>query len=137
MDTGALAADAGVRATATTRLIALAGAPVSIYLAATRLAPASQGYYFVAVNVIALAQLFEIGLGTIIVQFASHEWPRLRWGRNGGLEGELAARDAVNAVLLAAIRWYGVAALVLFAIAGVGGVLPVSYTHLRAHETRH
>ncbi len=119
----ALAADAGVRATATTRLIALAGAPVSIYLAATRLAPASQGYYFVAVNVIALAQLFEIGLGTIIVQFASHAWPRLRWGQRGGLEGEPAARDAVNAVLLVAIRWYGVAALVLFAIAGVGGVL--------------
>lgn len=119
----ALAADAGVRATAATRIIALAGAPVSIYLAATRLTPNAQGYYFVAVNVIALAQLFEIGLGTIIVQFASHEWPRLRWGRRGGLEGDPIARDAVNAVLLAALRWYGVAALLLFGIAGVGGAL--------------
>lgn len=119
----ALAADAGVRATATARLIALAGAPVSIYLAATRLTPSSQGYYFVAVNVIALAQLFEIGLGTIIVQFASHEWPRLRWGRDGGLEGEPAARNAIHAIVHAAVRWYGLSALVLFAIAGVGGTL--------------
>jgi hypothetical protein len=119
----ALAADAGVRATATTRAIALVGAPISIYLAATRLAPQQQGLYFVAVNVIALAQLFEIGLGSIVVQFASHEWPRLHWTSGGGLDGESQARDAITAVLRSALRWYGVAALVLVAIAGGGGLL--------------
>jgi hypothetical protein len=118
-----LVADPGVRASAATRIIALVGAPVSLYLAATRLAPSAQGYYFVAVNVVALAQLFETGMGTIVVQFASHEWPRLRWGRDGGLEGEPAARDVVASLLLAGIRWYGTAALLLFAVAGVGGVL--------------
>ena len=119
----ALADDAGVRATAATRIVMLVGAPVSLYLAATRLTPGSQGYYFVAVNIVALAQLFELGLGTIIVQFASHEWPRLRWGAGGGLEGDPAARDAVMALLLAALHWFGVAAGVLFLIAGVGGGL--------------
>ncbi|MBI3504312.1 MAG: hypothetical protein HY059_05680 [Proteobacteria bacterium] len=119
----ALAGDAGVRATAAARLIALGGAPITLYLAATRLPAAAQGYYFVAVNVVALAQLFELGLGTIVVQFASHEWPRLRWGAGGGLGGEPAAQDAVRALLVAALRWFGVAALVLFAVAGVGGAL--------------
>ncbi|HVT41066.1 MAG TPA: hypothetical protein VHE78_18665 [Gemmatimonadaceae bacterium] len=119
----ALAADAGVRATATTRIIALIGAPVSIYLVATHVAPRIQGYYFVAVNVIALAQLFEIGLATIVVQFASHEWPRLRWGKSGGLDGDPVAVAAVHAVLRAAVRWYAAAALILLAIAGVGGGL--------------
>lgn len=119
----ALASDPGVRATAASRIIALVGAPVSLYLAATRLAPVSQGYYFVAVNIVALAQLFELGLGTILVQFASHEWPRLRWGRGGSLEGDLAARDAVAAIVVSALRWYGMAALALFAIAGAGGAL--------------
>ena len=118
----ALADDAGVRATATTRIVALVGAPVSIYLAATHLAPRMQGFYFVAVNVIALAQLFEIGLGTIVVQFASHEWPKLRWD-GGGLEGDRGARVAVRAILRAALRWYGGAALSLVTIAGVGGAL--------------
>ena len=119
----ALASDPGVRATAASRVIALVGAPVSLYLAATRLAPVSQGYYFVAVNIVAMAQLFELGLGTILVQFASHEWPRLRWGRGGGLEGDPAARDAVAAVIIPALRWYGVAALTVFAIAGAGGAV--------------
>ncbi|MEK6611338.1 MAG: hypothetical protein AAB224_08425 [Gemmatimonadota bacterium] len=119
----ALASDAGVRATAAARLVALAGAPVSLWLAATRLPAALQGYYFVGVNIVALAQLFELGLGTIIVQFASHEWPRLRWGASGGLEGDPAARDTVTAVLHTAVRWYGGAGLVLFAVAGIGGAL--------------
>jgi hypothetical protein len=80
-----------------------------------------QGYYFVAINIVALAQLFETGMGTIVVQFASHEWPRLRWSAWGGLEGEPAARDAVGGILRAAMGWFGAAALLLFLIAGVGG----------------
>ena len=118
-----LVADAGVRATATTRIIALVGAPVSIYLAATRLAPRAQGYYFVAVNVIALAQLFELGLGTIVVQFVSHEWPRLRWSAGGGLEGEPVALATVHLILRSARQWYATAALILSVVAGAGGVL--------------
>ena len=89
----AIAGDAGVRATAASRIIALAGAPVTLYLAATRLPPEEQGWYFVAINIVAFAQFCELGLGTIIVQFASHEWPHLRWGRGGGLEGDASARD--------------------------------------------
>jgi hypothetical protein len=119
----ALADDAGVRATAATRIVMLVGAPVSLFLAATRLPASSQGYYFVGVNIVALAQLFETGLGTIVVQFASHEWPRLRWGARGGLDGDPVARDAVNALLLAAIRWFGIAAVVVFVVAGVGGAV--------------
>lgn len=119
----AFAGDAGVRATAVSRIIAIGGAPVTLYLAATRLPPGEQGWYFVAINIVAFAQLCELGLGTIIVQFASHEWPRLRWGRTGGLEGDPSARDSVAALLVAATRWFGKAALALFAVAGIGGVL--------------
>ena len=119
----ALAADPGVRGAAASRMIALVGAPVSLYLAATRLPPNTQGYYFVAINILAIAQLCELGLGTIIVQFASHEWPSLRWGSRGGLDGDPTALDAISAILLAAIRWFAVAALVLFVIAGIGGEL--------------
>ena len=115
--------DAGVRATAASRVIALAGAPVTLYLAATRLPPNEQGWYFVAINIVAFAQLCELGLGTIVVQFASHEWPRLRWGRGGGLDGDPSARDSIGALLLTASRWFGTAALALFLVAGAGGAL--------------
>lgn len=119
----AFAGDAGVRATAVSRVVALAGAPVTLYLATTRLPPNEQGWYFVAINIVAFAQLCELGLGTIIVQFASHECPRLRWGRGGGLEGDPSARDSIAALLVSATRWFGAAALVLFLVAGIGGTL--------------
>ena len=119
----AFASDAGVRATAASRVIALAGAPVTLYLAATRLPPGEQGWYFVAVNLVAFAQLCELGLGTIVVQFSSHEWPRLRWGRDGGLDGDPSARDSIGALLGSATRWFGLAAVVLFLLAGIGGAL--------------
>ncbi len=120
---GAFAGDAGVRATAASRIIALAGAPVTLYLAATRLPPNEQGWYFVAINIVAFAQVCELGLGTIIVQFASHEWPRLRWGRTGGLDGDPSARDSIAALLVTASRWFGAAAFALFLVAGIGGAL--------------
>ena len=74
-------------------------------------------------NIVALAQLFELGLGAIVVQFASHEWPQLRWAARGGLEGDPTARDTVAAVLRSAVRWYGGAGVVLFGVAGIGGTL--------------
>jgi hypothetical protein len=104
-------------------VIALVGAPVTLYLAATRLPPNDQGWYFVAINIVAFAQVCELGLGTIIVQFASHEWPRLRWGRAGGLEGDPSARDSIAALLVTATRWFGAAAIGLFLVAGIGGAL--------------
>lgn len=119
----ALASDAGVRATATARLIALAGAPVSLWLAATRLPRPAQGYFFAGVNVVALAQLFELGLGTIIVQFASHEWPRLRRTVNGALDGDPVARDAIAVLLRSAVAWYAAAGALVFVVAGIGGML--------------
>jgi hypothetical protein len=118
-----IAGDAGVRATAASRIIALAGAPVTLYLAATRLPPDEQGWYFVAINIVAFAQFCELGLGTIIVQFASHEWPRLRWGDDGGLEGDSSARDSIAALLFTSTRWFAAAAIVLLIIAGIGGAL--------------
>jgi hypothetical protein len=119
----AFAGDAGVRATAVSRLIALGGAPVTLYLAATRLPPGEQGWYFVAINIVAFAQLCELGLGTIVVQFASHERPRLRWDGAGALEGDPGARDSIAALLVSATRWFGGAALALFLAAGIGGAL--------------
>lgn len=107
----------------TARAVALGGAPVILWLAATRLPLSQQGYFFAGVNIVALAQLFELGLGTIIVQFASHEWRALRRSPTGGFEGDAAARDALAALLHSALVWYGRSGAVLFAVAGVGGAL--------------
>jgi hypothetical protein len=100
-----------------TRLIPLLAAPVTLYLVATRRSPVEQGFYFVLVNVQALASLVELGVGTILVQFISHESPSLRWRADGALDGEPAALSRALAVVRQGWQWYGrLAALLTLAI---------------------
>lgn len=95
-----------------TRVLPLLAAPVTLYLVATRRSPAEQGFYFILVNVQALAPLMELGAGTILVQFASHESQRLGWS-GGALVGDTGAVDRMLSVIREGWRWYGGAAAVL------------------------
>src|SRR5688572_23698617 len=114
--------DRPVRLVLATRLVALVGAPVTLLLVATHLAPAEQGLYFVFVNVQALSQLFELGAGSLIVQFASYEFSRLRWEPNGSISGDADAQRRVSVLLRQGTRWYGVAALILASTALPAGL---------------
>jgi hypothetical protein len=92
-------------------------APITLYLVATRLAPAEQGLYFVFVNVQVIAQLFEVGVGSLIVQYASHELPHLLWQTRGAIEGEAGVRTRVEWLLRRAGRWYVNAGLLFCVLA--------------------
>jgi hypothetical protein len=100
-----------------TRLVPLLTAPITLYLVATRRSLTEQGFYFVLVNVQALASLVELGAGTIVVQFISHDSPSLHWRADGALTGEPAALARALAVVRQGWQWYGrLAALLLFAV---------------------
>lgn len=100
-----------------TRLLSVLAGPVTLYLVATRRSLTEQGFFFVLVNVQALASLVELGAGTIVVQFISHESPSLHWGRDGALEGEVGAVARALGVVREGWRWYGgLAVLLLFAL---------------------
>ena len=89
--------DPAVRATALSRVIALGGAPITLWIVATRIPPSSQGVYFVLLNLVAIATVVELGPATILVQFASHEAGRLTWTRGGDLTGgQVTARVMGN-----------------------------------------
>ena len=103
-----------------TRLLAVLAGPVTLYLVATRRTLPEQGFFFVLVNVQALASLVELGVGTIVVQFISHESPSLHWRRDGALDGEPAALERALGVVRQGWRWYGILALLLLLAVPVG-----------------
>jgi hypothetical protein len=105
----------------TTRLVALIGAPVTLWLVATRRPLDEQGFYFIFWNVQALTQLMELGVGGMLVQFASHESPALSWDGHGGLAGDSAARGRIHALLRESGRWYLGVAVALLAVGGLAG----------------
>ncbi|MCC7194301.1 MAG: hypothetical protein IT356_01965 [Gemmatimonadaceae bacterium] len=97
-------ADRSVRWLAAARVVALAAAPVSLYLLVTRQPLSARGFYLIAINLVALAQLFETGVGTLVVQCAARAGP----ADLGYVRG-------------AADEWFTRAAFFFLAIAGVVG----------------
>lgn len=95
----ALFADPSVRWLAAARIIPLVVAPLTLWLLVTRQPLSARGFYLIAINVVMMAQLFETGMGTLVVQFAA----RVRPSERGILRG-------------AAERWFLRAALVCLAI---------------------
>lgn len=96
----------------------LAG-PVTLLLIAHYFSEVEQGYYYTFANLLMLQSLLEMGFSQSLIQFASHEFARLRFGPEGGLEGEAAALGRLLGLGRLALGWYGALAGLL--VIGVGG----------------
>ena len=96
--------DPSVRWLAGARIVSLLAAPLSLYLLITRQPLSARGFYLIAINVVALGQLFETGMGTMVVQFAT----RVRPSERGILRR-------------AADQWFMRAAIIGFALVGTIG----------------
>jgi hypothetical protein len=104
-----------------TRLVPLLGAPVTLWLVATRRPIAEQGLYFIFWNVQALTQLMELGVGSMLVHFASHEAGVLSWDATGALMGERDAEHRIRSMLRTSVGWYLRVGVALLLVAGAGG----------------
>ncbi|MBM4193106.1 MAG: hypothetical protein FJ202_01830 [Gemmatimonadetes bacterium] len=71
-------ADPSVRWLAAARALSLIAAPLSLYFLVTRQPLSERGFYLIAINAVAFAQLFETGMGTLVVQFAARVRPSER-----------------------------------------------------------
>src|SRR5713101_4019800 len=70
------------------RIWGLAAGGVTAILIATYFSPETQGYYYTFTTILALQVFVELGLGTVAVQFASHEWSRLSLDESGHIVGD-------------------------------------------------
>jgi O-antigen/teichoic acid export membrane protein len=101
---------------------ALAG-PVTILLIATRFTKVEQGYYYTFSSLLALQVFFELGLLTVLAQFAAHEFAFLSWSEKGEITGSEAHRDRFVDLLGKGFKWYTVSALLLILILIPAGFL--------------
>ena len=109
-----LLADPVVRLVLLTRLVLLAGAPVTLFLVTALRSAEEQGFYFVFANVQAIAVLFEYVIGAMLVQFASHAS-----AANG--RHDVFTEERVRGTLTAARRWFNVSAFLVVAVILPGG----------------
>lgn len=85
--------------------------PVTIFFLASFLSRVEQGFYYTFNGVLGLLIFLELGLGFVLLQFASHEKAELEWTPGGTLEGNEAAKSRLSSLLRRVVFWYGVLAV--------------------------
>lgn len=104
------------------KLVALGAQPLVLLLVSKYLNVVEQGFYFTFNNILSLSVFFELGLGTILTQFASYEFAALQW-QNGLVQGATASLDRLFSLIRQALRWYLGMALVFVLCIVPGGIL--------------
>ena len=121
---GRIGLERAVASTVAVRLAALLGAPVTLVLLAVRRPPEEQGLYFILTNALAFAGLFELGLGTVLVQFASHAAAGLVRKSDGEFAPGEQSTDAIQSLMRLSIRWYfSAACLVIIGLLALGTLI--------------
>lgn len=73
-----------------------------------------QGYYYTFGSILALQMFFELGLSSIITQFAAHEIVHLKWKDKYTLEGDIIKKSRLSSLLHFCVKWFSSLALFLF-----------------------
>jgi O-antigen/teichoic acid export membrane protein len=97
--------------------------PATMLVIAWRLNQVEQGYYYTFSSILALQVFVELGLVTVIVQVASHEWAFLSRDTNGRISGDIRALSRLASLLRFAIKWYIVSGMLAFIGLSIGGYI--------------
>lgn len=97
--------------------------PMTALLIATQFTPELQGYYYTFGSLLALQIFVELGLGTVIIQFASHEWSKLGIDKTGHIVGDRNALSRLISLANITLRWYLIGGLIVMIGLGMGGYI--------------
>lgn len=96
---------------------------ITIFLITRFFSPIEQGFYFTFSSIVALQVFVELGFSVVIIQFASHEHAHLRWAESGVLVGPEQFKDRLISLMQLALKWYGIAAILMVILLSPGGYL--------------
>lgn len=95
--------------------------PITPLLITSRFTREIQGFYYTFASVLAFQVFVEMGLGQVIVQFASHEWANLSLDRSRRIIGSESSLSRLVSLGVIAFRWYGMGSILVVVILGTGG----------------
>jgi len=96
-----------------TRIWSTGAGPLTALLVAVRFSREVQGYYYTFSSIVALQVFAELGLGVVILNFASHEWTHLELDVEGRVIGDPAALSRLRSIVRIAAKWFGAGAVVV------------------------
>jgi len=105
------------------RIWGLTAGGVTAILIAAYFSPEIQGYYYTFTTILALQVFVELGLGTVAVQFASHEWSKLNLDESGHIVGDGDALSRLISVARVITPWFFFGGILVAAGLGAAGYL--------------
>jgi O-antigen/teichoic acid export membrane protein len=104
-----------------TKVWIMLSAPVTLLLIALYFTPQVQGYYYTFISMLALTIFVELGLSTVIIQFASHEWSKLSIDEAGQIIGDTDALSRLISLARTAVKWYLTGSIIVALGLGIVG----------------
>jgi len=95
--------------------------PVTALVIVLKFTPELQGYYYTFAAIIAFQFVLELGLSSVIIQFASHEWSKLSLDKTGHITGDQQALSRLQSLARFTFYWYLGAAIILTIGLAIGG----------------
>jgi len=101
----------------------LTAGPISMLLITTYFTQEIQGYYYTFFSLLALQTFIELGLGTVIQQFSSHEWAQLSLDPFGKIIGNPDAHSRLSSIAKIGVKWFGIGGGILTLGLALGGFI--------------
>ncbi|MDD5687486.1 MAG: hypothetical protein PHE88_06615 [Elusimicrobia bacterium] len=105
------------------RIFGIVAAPVTALFIVAFFTSELQGYYYTFRSLLALQTFIELGLGIVIIQFASHEWSKLSLDGTGQITGDETALSRLSSLAIFSLKWYSMGGLVLTVGLGISGYI--------------
>ncbi len=96
---------------------------ITLIMVTTYFSPNIQGYYYTFASILLLQILIELGFGTVLVQFISHEWAQLSLNNKRQIAGMPTALSRLKYLIKLGIYWYLLIALIVICFVGTLGYL--------------
>lgn len=115
-----LGIDKSIAYTSGGQIISSGGGLITALFILKCLSGEEQGYYYTFKSILAIQVFFELGMNTVITQYAAHDACHLTWN-NTRLDGEELYNSRLASLLRFCIKWYSFFSIVLLATLIIGG----------------
>lgn len=106
--------DGTIGLTLLTRAIQAAGTFGVVLVIAEFLSSDLQGYYYTFASIIAIQVFFELGLSSIITQFAAHEFAHVSINDSFEISGDEYHQSRLASLLHFCVKWFAIVSFILF-----------------------
>jgi O-antigen/teichoic acid export membrane protein len=90
---------------------------ITVWLILSKFSVSTQGYYYTFSSILGINLFFELGLGPVIQNYASHEWSNLKYNSTYKIiEGDPESLNRLSSIFKFGFKWFIISSFFFFLI---------------------